>query len=198
MAVIAGGNYAMLYNFGAFADAGPAQYMILVCVVFVLCMIGYLAVYFNKTDQWPLFEERIITLYDMFEPEIEEEPTGLLHSVYGFFSSVQKGGLAGIAKKEEKQDVAKVYCETERAIILQVEHDEYKSIAPFEMKRLKALFDDYNEHCKLMSNRALFDLYNEEVSKNKLLSRLTHIRRMDDLSRKPQSLCSLLKVKFLF
>ena len=196
LSVIAGGNYDMLFNFGAFANAPIECYLILVCVVFVLVMIGYLAVYFHKTDQWPIFEERIITLYDMFEPEIEEEPTGILHSVYGFFSAIKKTGIANTAKKEGNESMNKIKADPENEkIIVLPEHAEYKALTPFEIRRLKALFDDYNEHCLLMSNKDLFLLFNDEVSKLKILTRLTHARRLDDLSRKPQTLCSLLKVR---
>ena len=192
--VLAAGNYAMLYSFGAFANASWECYFILGCVVFFLFLIAYLAVYFHKADQFPLFEERIITLFDMFEPEKEEEPSGLLHSVYGFFSAIKKGGMAKLTNKEHETQKL----DTEKGeIVLAEEHEEFKSLAPFEIKRLKALFDDYNEHCKIMSGKQLFLLYKDEVFNNKNLTRLTHARLFDDLARKPQSLCSLLKVRYL-
>ena len=191
--VMKSGNYKMLVNFGAFANAGWENYLVVVCVVVYLIFVFYMIRYLNLNDNWPLFEEMITTLYERYDTHKEEDAEGFLKNVYIFNSIIRKKGMVGLAKSQQQERV-----DTSAANRTLAEPPKrpngYNVLKPHEEEKLKDLYILYDEHCKMFPNGYFFKRYNAQVFGNVILKRLTQSRLADELTTKPPTFWRILKV----
>ena len=201
-AVLKAGNYEMLYNFDAFFSASWEGYSVICGEFIFLVFIGYLAWYFNKYDDFPLFEQRIDTLYQKYGTDKEEEANGILKKVYVFYSEVRKKGMSKIA--EEAQATNEV--ETNRNLKSnEKEKEKEEKILPngfsvlteYENKDLRDQYYFFAEHLLLFSNKYLYIKCGVAVCSDPILRRLTQAGLADEIITKPITFCSILKVRLL-
>ena len=196
--VLKAGNYEMLYNYDAFYTATWEGYLVICGDFLFLVFIGYLAWFFNKHDDYPLFEQRIDTLYEKYGANKDENPDGLLKGVYIFYSHVRKKGLAKVIEnahvKKEPRKKAKPNANTTEEKILP---NGFNVLTEYEDRDLRDLYYFFAEHARFFSNKFFYQKYGVSVSADPILRRITQASLADQIITKPITFWSVLKVRLL-
>ena len=194
MNVLKAGNYAMLYSFGAFENAAWENYFVMCCVFMFLVFVAYMAIYLNKSDKIPLFEERINTLYERYGDVQSEEGKGLLKNIYVFYGNVRKKGMDKVVKEEIKKSNPNAQQQPEAEDEIPKWPNGYSVLTPLEERRLKNYYMHIEEHSKFFSNSKLFYFMHEQINEDVVLGRLTQGRINEELIAKPPTFFRILKV----
>ena len=152
-----------------------------------------MAHFLDVSDKWPLFEERITTLYERYSTQKEEDGEGFLKKVYVFNSTIRKKGMVGLAKSQQKESGSTSQINREPPEPRK-RPNGYNVLTQYEEKKLKDFYNLYDEHCKMFPNIYFFKRYNERVCGNFILTRITQSRMADELTTKPPTFWRILKV----
>ena len=193
--VLKAGNYMMLYNFGAFTNASWGGYLVLSCIVVFLIFIGYLTWFLNKSDNWVLLEERIITLEERYGESRKEISGGVMMKVFTFYSQVRKKGMNKVAKDSGQGNTVALNTNEPKEIKIP---NGFSVLTPYEEKKLKRIYDFIAEHSTRFPNQFFFLNYYNEICSNAILRRLTQARFNDDIISRPVTFWRILKVKEYF
>ena len=78
LTVLRAGNYAALYNFGAFLTAPATNYIVLALVILFFGLIALITMRLKKVDKKVLYYERIKTLYARYKTKKKKKKKGSL------------------------------------------------------------------------------------------------------------------------
>ena len=197
LSVLAGGNYAMLYSFGSFANASILAYCVAAAVLAFLSLVGVLSRYLHIKDMRDCFEERVITLYKKYKPEDKPQESGVIYDAFSFLSNVKKKGMENAMKGVNKQPVDTIQSERETPAYLSNQARKrpngFTELTKHEEKELVDLFKYVKELEDDFTKDEIFERVFDEIMENKILSRITQAR-MDDLVVTEPTFCSILMV----